>query len=77
MQEGRGNCLKYLKRGWNRKEERETKILKKGEASWVKAWVPYKGGGTGTPLRAMTNLLTAKCQTKKKTMLNDELGLCT
>ena len=25
-----GNCIKYLKRGWNKKEGRETKILKRG-----------------------------------------------
>ena len=25
-----GNCLKYLKRGWNRKEGRENKDFKKG-----------------------------------------------
>ena len=28
--EGGGNCLKYLKRGWNRKEGRENKDFKKG-----------------------------------------------
>ena len=31
MREGGGFVLKYLKRGWNRKEGRETKILKRGE----------------------------------------------
>ena len=30
MREGRGNCLKYLKRGWNRKEGRGHKDFKKG-----------------------------------------------
>ena len=53
MLEGGSNCLKYLKRGWNRKEGRGNKDLKKrGEASWVKGWVPKKGGA-GTPLRTM------------------------
>ena len=33
--------------------------------------------GTGTPLRTMTNLLTAKCKTKKNRMLIDELRLRT
>ena len=28
MRESGENCLKYLKKGWNRKEGRETKILK-------------------------------------------------
>ena len=34
-----GICLKYLKRGWNRKEGRGSKDFKKG-ASKVKWWVP-------------------------------------
>ena len=29
LREGWGNCLKYFKRGWNRKEGGEAKILKK------------------------------------------------
>ena len=37
---GGGNCLKYLKRGWNRKEGTENKDSKMGGASWVKGWVP-------------------------------------
>ena len=50
----RGGCLKYLKRGWNRKEGRETKILKRA-ASWVKRLeVGVLKGGTGTPLETMT-----------------------
>ena len=35
MCEGGGNCLKYLRRRWNRKEGRGNKDFKKGEASWV------------------------------------------
>ena len=31
--EGVGNCLKHLKREWNRKEEQENKNLKKGRTS--------------------------------------------
>ena len=30
MREGGGNCLKYLKRGWNREEGRGNKDFKKG-----------------------------------------------
>ena len=47
LREGGENCLKYIKRGWNRKEERGNKDLKKGGggASWVKGWVPRKRGG--------------------------------
>ena len=30
LREVRGNCLKYLKRGWNRKEGRGNKVFKKG-----------------------------------------------
>ena len=40
MSESRGNCLKYLKMGWNRTERRGHKDFKKGGASWVKEWVP-------------------------------------
>ena len=35
LREGGGNCLKYLKRGWNEKEGMRNKTFKKG-ASWVK-----------------------------------------
>ena len=35
----RRDCLKYLKRGWNRKEGKKNKDFKKG-ASWTKGWVP-------------------------------------
>ena len=30
LHEGRGNCLKYLKRGWNRKDGRGNKDFEKG-----------------------------------------------
>ena len=30
LHEGGGNCLKYLKRGWNRKEERKNKKFLNG-----------------------------------------------
>ena len=48
MREGGGNCLKYLKRGWEEKRGGKTKILKGGGGSWVKA--------AGTPLRTMPNI---------------------
>ena len=36
-----GDCLKYLKRGWNKKEGRGNKDFEKvGGASWVKGLVP-------------------------------------
>ena len=47
-----GNCLKYLKRQWSRKERRGNKDFKKGggklgqEMSALK-----KGRGAGNPLR--------------------------
>ena len=53
LHKGGGNCLKNLKRGWNRKEGKENKDFKK------------KGGGAqtglgclraGTTLRTMRNL---------------------
>ena len=56
LREGGENCLKYIKRGWNRKEERGNKDLKKGGgrgggASWVKGWVPRKRGGLEPPYK--------------------------
>ena len=44
LRDGGGNCLKYLRRQWNRKEVRGNKDLKKGGTSWVKEWVLKKGG---------------------------------
>ena len=53
-QEGVGeNCLKYLKRGWNRKKGRGNKDFKKGGQAGTRAGY-LKKGVTGTPLRTMT-----------------------
>ena len=35
LRESGGNCLKYLKRGWNRKEGRGNKDFKKGGGGWI------------------------------------------
>ena len=43
--EGVGNCLKYLKRQWSRKERRENKDFKKGGGrgeSLTKGWEPLR-----------------------------------
>ena len=47
LHEDGGNCLKYLKREWNRRG-RETKILKReGEgACWIKECLKKRGAGT-------------------------------
>ena len=50
--EGGGNCLKCLKRGWNRKEERGNKDFKKG-GQLGQGVGTLKKRGTGTPLRTM------------------------
>ena len=39
MCEGGGNCLKYLKRGWNRKEGKGHKDFKKGGGGKLGQWV--------------------------------------
>ena len=44
MCEGRGNCLKYLKRGWNRKERKANKDFKKTEKLGQEAGVLKRGG---------------------------------
>ena len=43
-----------LKGAGTEKSGGETKILEGEGASWVKGWVPYKGGGDGTPLQTMS-----------------------
>ena len=46
MREGGWNCLKYLKRGWNRKEGRGNKDFKKG-CKLVQGFGALKRGGGG------------------------------
>ena len=41
---GRENCLKYLKRGWNRKEGRGNKDFKKGGQAGSRGGCLKKGG---------------------------------
>ena len=56
MLEGGGNCLKYLKRGWNRTEGKGHKDFKKegGQAGSRGGYLKKKGGeGAGTTLRTM------------------------
>ena len=60
MREGGRNCLKYLKRGWNRKEVRRNKDLKKGGGGGGGGGEGGGGGGGGchkkgggTPLQTM------------------------
>ena len=53
MREGGGNCLKYLKKGWNRKEGRETKILKVGGKLGQEVGA-LKRGGSWKPLTNYT-----------------------
>ena len=49
---GEGDWLKYLKRGWNRKERRGNKDFKK-EDQLGQMFDALKKGGAGTPLRTM------------------------
>ena len=42
--EGGGDCLKYLKTGWNRKEERGNKDFKKGGNTGSRGGYLKKGG---------------------------------
>ena len=51
--EGGGNCVKYLKRAWNRKEGKGSRDLKNkggGEQAGPRGGCLKKGGGAGTPL---------------------------
>ena len=56
LHEDGGNCLKYLKRGWNRKEGKGNKDFKKVEGqTWSRGGCLKKGVGAGTPLGTMTS----------------------
>ena len=50
---GQGNCLKYHKKRWNRKDGRGNKIFKKGEGKLGKGVGALKMGA-GTPLQTMS-----------------------
>ena len=64
LRERGGNCLKYLKSRWSRKEGRKAKILKRGQArargGCLKNW------GPGNPLRTIH---VEKLLQKKKRLL--------
>ena len=50
---GGENCLKYLKRGWNRKNGRKNKGFKKGGQAGSRGGCfkkKVRGGGAGTPI---------------------------
>ena len=58
MGEGGGNCVKYLKREWNRKEGRGNKDFKKGGGqAGSRGGCLKKGGWSGTPLRTMAIII--------------------
>ena len=50
---GWGNCLKYLKWGWDRRERRGNKDLKKLGGGQAGSRGGCLKGGAGTPLRTM------------------------
>ena len=53
MREGGGNCLKYLKRGWNSKEGSGHKNFKKRGQAGSAGGCLKREGGAGTSLRTM------------------------
>ena len=53
MRDGGGNCLKYLKKGWNSKEGKKHKNFKKGGQAGSSGGCLKMGGGAGTSLRTM------------------------
>ena len=66
LREGGGNCLKYLKRWWNRKEGKGNKGFKKGAQAGSRGGCIKKGdgGGAGTPLRTMNLYKNSSDSTK-------------
>ena len=55
MCESRGNCLKYLKRRWNRKDMRGNRDFKKGRVQAGSRGVDLKRGGGRNPLKNYAN----------------------
>ena len=51
LHEGGGDCLKYLKRGWNRKQGRGHKGFKKGGQAESRGGCLKKGGGLEPPYK--------------------------
>ena len=49
LREGEWNCLKHYKRGWNRKEWKRSKDLKKEGTHWSRDGCLKKGGGESGP----------------------------
>ena len=49
LHESGENCVKYLTRGWNRKEGKGNKDFKKREKPGLRGWC-LKKSGAGTPL---------------------------
>ena len=66
MREGGENCLKYLKSGWNRAEERRHKDLKKGGRRLGQEESDLKSGGLEPPYEICVN---SKIKQKPKIIL--------
>ena len=80
LREGRGNCLKYLKSGWNRKEGRGNKDFKKGGQAGSRGGCLIKRGleGLEPPYKlyiyiysSVKNAINANCL-----IIDDPLLLC-
>ena len=61
LREGGGNCLKYLKRGWNRKEERGNKDFKKGGGKLGQRVGALKRGRLEPPSKLCTRNIANNC----------------
>ena len=60
LREGGGNCLKYLKKGWNRKEGRGNEDFKKGGGKAGSRGGCLKKGGQEPPYEPCLILLSVK-----------------
>ena len=61
MRKGGENCLKYLKRGYNRKEGRGNKDFKKGGQALGQGVCALKRKGGGGGWKPLTNYEEGKC----------------
>ena len=62
-EDGGGDCLKYLKRGWNKKEGRGNKDFEKGGGqAGSRGWCLKRGGGSNPLTNYVYIYLVGKLQ---------------
>ena len=76
MHEGGGDCVKYLKGGWDRKEGRENKNFKRGGGGKLGQGVGALKRGAGTSLRTMGKCCRLRLPADIKVHTNENYETC-